>query len=195
MQCRPLHMVLARGRLPEFCGHCVDGAATRLTVTSHREIDGRTVWQIGGQIAETGVAQDERSLVSRAKSEVEATIPGIELSGGRVVNLSSRSGRRCDSIGSRPETSQMIREKNILTVWPTKLCWHRCLPDELPTHSPHSPLRGTLMIANWKSGHGPRSPVFLGRQVVPGTGARSLTITSVGRPENLPDLIGRNLAS
>jgi glycerol-3-phosphate dehydrogenase len=121
MQCRPLHMVLARGRLPEFCGHCVDGAATRLTVTSHREIDGRTVWQIGGQLAETGVAEDERTLVSRAKSEVEATIPGIDLSGVEWSTYRVDRAEGATSSGARPETSQMLQEGNVLTVWPTKL--------------------------------------------------------------------------
>src|SRR5690606_10188347 len=32
MQTRPLHMVLARGELPKFQGHCVDGAKTRVSI-------------------------------------------------------------------------------------------------------------------------------------------------------------------
>ena len=121
MQLRPLHMVLARGRLPEFCGHCVDGAATRLTITAHREMDGRTVWQIGGQIAETGVSQDERTLVSRAKSEIEATIPGIDLKQVQWSTYRVDRAEGATASGARPEMSQMICEGNILTVWPTKL--------------------------------------------------------------------------
>ncbi len=121
MQRRPLHMVLARGGLPEFCGHCVDGAATRLTITSHREIDGRTVWQIGGQIAETGVSQDERTLVSRAKSEIEATIPGIDLKHVQWSTYRVDRAEGATASGARPEMSQVICEGNILTVWPTKL--------------------------------------------------------------------------
>ena len=54
MQRRPLRMVALRGRLPEFSGHCVDGAATRVTITSQRRSDGTVVWQLGGQIAERG---------------------------------------------------------------------------------------------------------------------------------------------
>jgi glycerol-3-phosphate dehydrogenase len=121
MQRRPLHMVLARGGLPEFCGHCVDGSSTRLTITSHREIDGRIVWQIGGQIAETGVSLDERTLVARAKQEIEATIPGIELSGVEWSTYRVDRAEGATPGGMRPETSQMIFEGNILTVWPTKL--------------------------------------------------------------------------
>jgi glycerol-3-phosphate dehydrogenase len=121
MQTRPLHMVLARGRLPELNGHCVDGAATRVTITSDRTSDGRAVWQLGGQIAESGVALDERTLLLRAKNEVKATIPGIELAG---VEWSTYRVDRAEGAmpgGSRPETVQMVVEGNVLTVWPTKL--------------------------------------------------------------------------
>ena len=121
MQYRPLHMVLARGRLPELNGHCVDGAATRVTITSDRTSDGRTVWQLGGQIAESGVALDERTCSSSAKDEVKATIPGIELAG---VEWSTYRVDRAEGAmpgGSRPETVQMVVEGNVLTVWPTKL--------------------------------------------------------------------------
>ncbi len=63
MQTRPLHMVLVRGELPHLNGHCVDGRTTRVTITSDTERSetsaaGRTVWQVGGQIAEIGVALD-----------------------------------------------------------------------------------------------------------------------------------------
>lgn len=121
MQCRPLHMVLARGRLPELNGHCVDGAATRVTITSDRASAGRTVWQVGGQIAEAGVSLDERTLILTAKVEIEATVPGIELSG---VEWSTYRVDRAEGItpgGTRPETVQVVREGNVLTAWPTKL--------------------------------------------------------------------------
>ena len=121
MQCRPLHMILARGRLPLLNGHCVDGAATRVTITSDRIADGRTIWQIGGQIAEAGVALDERMLMQLAKAEIESTIPGIDLSG---VEWSTYRVDRAEGAvpgGTRPDTVQIVAERNVLTVWPTKL--------------------------------------------------------------------------
>ncbi len=121
MQCRALHMVLARGRLPELNGHCVDGAATRVTITSDRASAGRTVWQVGGQIAEAGVLMDERTLILQAKAEIEATIPGIDLSG---VEWSTYRVDRAEGAtlgGTRPETVQLVHEGNVLTAWPTKL--------------------------------------------------------------------------
>jgi len=121
MQCRALHMVLVRGRLPELNGHCVDGAATRVTITSDRDAAGRTIWQVGGQIAEAGVSLDERTLIRRAKSEIEATIPGIELSGVEWSTYRVDRAEGATPNGKRPETVHLVHEGNVLTVWPTKL--------------------------------------------------------------------------
>jgi hypothetical protein len=121
MQCRALHMVLARGRLPELNGHCVDGAATRVTITSDRASAGEIVWQIGGQIAEAGVSLDERTLIQRAKAEIEATIPGIELRGVEWSTYRVDRAEGATSGRTRPETVQVVREGNVLTAWPTKL--------------------------------------------------------------------------
>ena len=79
MQRRPLHMVLVRGNLPDLNGHCLDGAKTRVTITSENDSDGRMVWQVGGQIAEDGVKLDSQSLTQRAKSELSAVLPGVDL--------------------------------------------------------------------------------------------------------------------
>jgi glycerol-3-phosphate dehydrogenase len=121
MQCRALHMVLVRGRLPELNGHCVDGAATRVTITSDRDAAGRTIWQVGGQIAEAGVSLDERTLIRRAQSEIEATIPGIQLTGVEWSTYRVDRAEGATPNGNRPETVQMVHEGNVLTVWPTKL--------------------------------------------------------------------------
>jgi len=64
-QKRPLHMVMARGELPILNGHCIDGSKTRVTITTTQDHAGRSVWQIGGQLAEKGVHQSPPSTVCR----------------------------------------------------------------------------------------------------------------------------------
>lgn len=122
MQRRPLHMVMLRGgRLPMFQGHCIDGAKTRVTITSEMDSSGRTVWQVGGQIAEDGVAWDEQTLLSRAREELRSVLPNIDLSS---VEWSTYRVDRAEGIvpgGKRPESVQVRREGNCLTAWPTKL--------------------------------------------------------------------------
>ena len=121
MQRRPLHMVLARGPLPRLNGHCVDGTKTRVTITSDTDSAGRTVWQVGGQLAEDGVALDEAKLVTRAAAELRETLPGIDLS--RVELATYRVDRAEGSTegGKRPDTFRVLAEGNVITAWPTKL--------------------------------------------------------------------------
>ncbi|MCA9244498.1 MAG: FAD-dependent oxidoreductase [Phycisphaerales bacterium] len=120
MQRRPLHMALAKGPLPPLFGHCVDGAHTRVTITTARLESGESVWQIGGQVAEDGVALTEDELAQRAKREVASVLPGVDLSG--VLWSSYRVDRaEAENAGKRPSDATVLREGAVVTVWPTKL--------------------------------------------------------------------------
>jgi len=131
MQRRPLHMVLLRGDLPDLNGHCVDGATTRVTITSDRDRAGRTVWQVGGRLAEIGVGLDERSLIVRAKAEIEATIPRLDLSDVEWATYRVDRAEGATPQGTRPETVQLLREGNVLTAWPTKLALVPALAEQI----------------------------------------------------------------
>jgi hypothetical protein len=114
-------MVMARGRLPELFGHCVGGAKPRITVTSARDSAGRTVWQIGGQIAEDGVKMDVPQLVKHAAAEMRECIPGLDLSGVQISTYRIDRAEAATGTGQRPDDVHLVREKNVLTVFPTKL--------------------------------------------------------------------------
>lgn len=117
-------MTVVRGesdRLPELCGHCVDGRKTRVTVTSTTDHVGRSIWQLGGQIAEDGVALDSVPLVHLARDELASVLPGVDLRGlewstYRVDRAEARMRRVV-----RPDDAQVLVEGRILTTWPTKL--------------------------------------------------------------------------
>lgn len=121
MQRRPLHMVLLRGSLPPLNGHCVDGAATRVTITSDVDSSGRTIWQLGGQVAENGVALDETSLIACAAAELRAVIPRIDLSDVEWATYRVDRAEAKTESGARPQTCRILRDGNIITAWPTKL--------------------------------------------------------------------------
>lgn len=120
-QLRPLHMVMLKGGLPEFYGHCVDGAKTRVSITSMRATDGETVWQIGGQLAEDGVALSREVLLQKAKAELLATLPGICLAGVQWSTYRVDRAEGTTLSGGRPESFRLERDGNLLTAWPTKL--------------------------------------------------------------------------
>ena len=150
MQRRPLHMVMLRGRrLPIFQGHCVDGAKTRVTITSEMDSSDRVVWQVGGQIAEDGVAWDQHTLLTRTRDELHAVLPGIDLS---TVEWSTYRVDRAEGIvpgGKRPESVQILREGNCLTAWPTKLALVPKLVAELIEQMETGHLKS--QISNFKS--------------------------------------------
>jgi hypothetical protein len=121
MQTRPLHMVLARGDLPNFFGHAVEGVTTRVSITSARESAGRIVWQIGGQLAEAGVALDAHALIAQAQHELRAVLPGLSLADTQWATYRIDRAEGATATGGRPESFRLLDERGVLTAWPTKL--------------------------------------------------------------------------
>ena len=125
-QRRPLHMTLLRSpSLPEFHGHCVDGNRTRVTITSGRDADGRVIWQLGGDLAESGVARDSGDQIAFAATEIRSILPALDLSTLRHAAWSTyrvdRAERRTRS-GFRPDDAELVslHEGRLLVAWPTK---------------------------------------------------------------------------
>ena len=121
MQIRDLHMAMARGDLPMLNGHCVDGARTRLTITSIMQAPGDVVWQLGGEIAERGVAMEPGELIQRAKAELVAVLPGLRLDGVHFATYRAPRAEGLSATGARPEDVVTRVEGDVITVWPTKL--------------------------------------------------------------------------
>lgn len=126
MQRRPLHMVVARGsNLPLLNGHCVDGAKTRVTITTETSVDDagvtQHVWQVGGQVSEDGVSMEPEALLRHAIAEVRASLPGVNLQG---VQWSTYRVDRAEAVtesGLRPDDVHLQKQGNVFTAWPTKL--------------------------------------------------------------------------
>jgi len=124
MQRRPLHVTMARGPLPVFNGHCTDGSKTRVTITTDTDSAGRTVWQIGGQVSEDGVAMERVALIAHVKKELLATLPGLKEEMLRGVEWSTYRVNRAEGTtrgGQRPSDAVVLHEGNVITCWPTKL--------------------------------------------------------------------------
>lgn len=120
-QTRPLHMVMVRGGLPEFYGHCVDGATTRVSITSAKRSDGEVVWQVGGKIAEDGVSMDRDDLIALARTELLETMPRLSLEDAFWATYRVDRAEGITMTGGRPDSFRIEKEGNVLTAWPTKL--------------------------------------------------------------------------
>lgn len=132
-------MVMLRGELPTLNGHCVDGAKTRVTITSDLDSSQRTVWQVGGQIAEEGVSLEASTLIAHTKSELETVLPGLDLGDVEWATYRVDRAEAITSGGKRPETFQIVREGNTMTAWPTKLVLAPKLAEEIAANiEPHT---------------------------------------------------------
>jgi glycine/D-amino acid oxidase-like deaminating enzyme len=121
MQRRPLHMVMVRSpELPVFNGHCIDGAVTRVTITSTRDFGDRPVWQVGGEIAERGVSMNEGDLAAFARKELEMVLPGLNLTHARWATYRVDRAESA-AAGARPNDATVNCDGPIITAWPTKL--------------------------------------------------------------------------
>jgi glycerol-3-phosphate dehydrogenase len=119
-QVRLLHMVMMRGPLPVLNGHCTDGGRTRVTITTARDAPDNTVWQVGGQLAEDGVEHDRAELIARARRELHATLPAVNMD---HVEWSTYRSERAEAAtgGRRPVNATVLADGAIITAWPTKL--------------------------------------------------------------------------
>ena len=132
MQLRPLHMVMVKGKdLPILNGHCVDGMATRATITADQAYDERTVWQIGGQIAEEGVKLDEETLIGRTREVMDSIVPGINWKGLEWASYRVNRAEGLTRNGRRPEHAVVVERGRTISVWPTKLVLAPTMVDEV----------------------------------------------------------------
>jgi len=154
-QRRPLHMMMVRGDLPALNGHCVDGAKTRVTITSAEDSGRRMVWQVGGAVAESGVDLDASALIDVAREELCAVLPGFAPIGGGELEWAAyridRAERRTGG-GLRPDDAQCLAEdaSNVITAWPTKLALVPRLADLIVGKLPAPALRfDTSVVDGW----------------------------------------------
>jgi hypothetical protein len=127
MQLRPLNMVMLRGSrehpLPgELYAHCLGPSANpRITITTHYDSDGSTVWYLGGQIAEEGVGRDHAAQITAAKKELHDLFPWLDTDDAEwgILPIDRAEPRMAD--GSRPDNVFADEHDGIITAWPTKL--------------------------------------------------------------------------
>lgn len=127
MQLRPLKMVALRGSkhhpLPgKLYAHCLGPSANpRITITTHYDREGRTVWYLGGQVAEEGVQRDHWSQVTAARQELTELFPWLDLSGAEWGTLPIERAEPRMPDGGRPDNVFAEEHDGIITGWPTKL--------------------------------------------------------------------------
>lgn len=135
MQVRPLHMVMVRGEaLPgDVYLHCIGAGEEmpRLTITSHRDAAGRTVWYLGGGLAETGVTREPKKQIQAARRELAGLLPWVDLAAAQFATFEARRAEARQHQGQRPEGPAVFKMGPLIIAWPTKLAMVPMLADEV----------------------------------------------------------------
>jgi glycerol-3-phosphate dehydrogenase len=123
MQRRPLHMVFVKHpTLLPLYAHCLGlGGTPRITITTHKSNDGKTVWYIGGQIAEEGVARNTTAQIQFAKKELHDLFPWIDFSDAEFNSFYVDRAENALPGGARPDSCYVKEIQNMLIGWPTKM--------------------------------------------------------------------------
>lgn len=135
MQRRPLHQVVVRHTYPHpLFAHSIDllsGTKPRLTVTTHRAGDGRHIWYLGGELAESGVTLTEVDQIEHAKQELRETLPWVELTEASWKSLRIDRAEPAQEERERPDNHYVRAIQNLIVVWPVKLTLTPALSQEV----------------------------------------------------------------
>ncbi len=132
MQLRPLHMVMARGKLPPVHAHCLGASSNpRLTITSYPLESGDSVWYLGGQLAETGVAREPAAQISEARAELEKLLPWMDFDLLDWATLPVDRAEVATPGGKRPDDCYLGGAGSVMVAWPTKLAFAPRLADRV----------------------------------------------------------------
>ncbi|NKB34580.1 MAG: FAD-dependent oxidoreductase [Pseudomonadales bacterium] len=134
-QVRPLHMVyLKKPNLPQLFVHCIgdDFSLTpKLTVTSHTDLQGQTVWYLGGDLAEQGVSKSKADQIEAAQQLVKKLFPWIDISATEWNSFLINRAEANINNNYRPDDAYVATEGNIILAWPTKLTLTPSLADKV----------------------------------------------------------------
>jgi len=123
MQRRPLHMVMVKHDLPyPLYAHGIgSGSKPRITISSHKTSDGKIVWYLGGDIAETGVDRDSNAQIVEGKKEIKSLFPWLDFDNAEWATFFVDRAEPLQQSLTKPDCAYAHLEKNVVTTWPTKL--------------------------------------------------------------------------
>ncbi|MCP4595087.1 FAD-dependent oxidoreductase [Neptuniibacter sp.] len=132
MQRRPLHMVMVKHNhnLPTFA-HCIGtGSKPVATITTHPCSDGKQIWYLGGDVAETGVDRSNEEQIAYAQKAISDLLPWIDLSTAEWRCLRVDRAEPKQSTLVRPDSAFAQQVGNCIVSWPTKLALSPDLADQ-----------------------------------------------------------------
>jgi hypothetical protein len=118
--------------------HCLGSSDTpRITISSHNDHTGTTVWYLGGQLAESGVGRTRAEQISTTRRELAELLPWIDLSVVEFSTLLIERAEAAQTGGKRPDGPGICYRDGAIVAWPTKLALAPLLADQIITMLEH----------------------------------------------------------
>jgi len=153
MQIRPLHMAMVAhnsNNLPLFAHAVCTSSTPLLTVTTHRTRQNRSVWYLGGSIAEAGVTQTKEDLIANAQASIRKLLPWVELKNAVWDTVAINRAEPLTPNRLRPDAAYLSTQGNCLVAWPSKLALSPQLSDQvlnnLAADIPHQDDLSALLV-------------------------------------------------
>lgn len=132
-QRRPLHMVIVKHHFDyPLYAHCLGLNTTpRLTITTHKAHDGKSIWYLGGQIAEEGIKLNSSEQIQVAKKELKELFSWLDFSRAEFASFYVNRAENSQPNGNRPDSCYLQEIENSIVAWPTKLAFAPLLAHEV----------------------------------------------------------------
>lgn len=142
-QRRPLKQVLIKGDLPHaFLHGAVVNPKPAFTITTHETRDGKTVWYIGGGVAEEGIRQNDTGLFETTEKVLKKYLPNLDLENKEWASLAIDRVEGLNTAGHLPERPSYQHHGNITLAWVNKLTFAPLLAGELVAQMPADKIGG-----------------------------------------------------
>lgn len=135
MQRRPLHMVVVQVPFKdEIYAHCMGlGAKPRITITTHHTQNGKTIWYLGGNLAEEGVERSKEDQQKLARKELQDLFPWLDFTNAQFDSFYIDRAENKQKGLLKPDSSFHQAIHNMTVAWPTKLVLAPKLAEDIIT--------------------------------------------------------------
>ncbi|MFT5691262.1 MAG: glycerol-3-phosphate dehydrogenase [Oceanicoccus sp.] len=136
MQRRPLRQVLVKHDYDySLYAHCMgSNPSPRLTISSHKTRDGKTVWYLGGDLATQGINSSDGEIVDQAKKELQELFPWLDFGDSEWATLYINRAEPKQKGLIKPDKAFVATSQtcdNVIVGWPTKLTLSPNMSDEV----------------------------------------------------------------
>ncbi|MBV9877674.1 MAG: FAD-dependent oxidoreductase [Verrucomicrobia bacterium] len=150
-QVRPLLMGMMQNAPCELFAHCMEVSPKPVvTITTHRAIDGKLIWYLGGSVAERSKDSDPRDVFAAAQKAFRKYMPSVDLTKVSWSTLPiDRVEGKSKVAGHLPNSPTIHIWRNAIYGWPTKLSFSPILTNQIAESLSNAGVKPSGQETDW----------------------------------------------